>query len=464
MRLTIRSCRIAAVVACGLCLWHSAAEPRQLAGVAEVADRGDALRQVDSLVEQYYALPDKAKEYAESFRKLWRSGVYDSLGDSRMFAAKVTADLREITKDRHFLFRVVEPSDIGENAEGSLHHPVRYYRLRVRENTGFSRLEWLEGNVGLLEIRRFNSFSEAKEMMAAAMAFLANADAIILDIRENPGGSGDYLSSFFLNHPTQLTGSYSRADDYCTEFWTLADPGAERRTEVPLFVLTSKRTFSAAESFAYDMKVRRRATLIGESTGGGAHSVDLFKIGKQFEIYIPTERAVNPVSLGNWEGTGVLPDVAVPAAAALDTAIILAREAGKAFGAMKEAKLRVAVQEMQVHMESAERRYRSREPKAAKAALDSVFSIGQKSGLLTEFFVNVLAYNFMAKEDDQILYAILTKSVELFPRSSSAYETLAYAYFRNGERERALENYGKALALDPENRNAASMIRRLQHQ
>jgi hypothetical protein len=420
------------------------------------------LRQIDSLLERTYVFPDKAKEFAESFHGLWKSGAYDSTVNPKEFAERVTADLRVITGDQHVLFRVVESSAIGERTESALHHPVRYYQLRIKENTGFSKLEWLEGNIGLLDLRRFNSLAEAKKMITAAMTFLSNANAIIIDLRENGGGSGDYLSSYFLSHPTQLTGWYSREDDHLTESWTSGDIGADRLTAVPLFLLTSKRTFSAAESFVYDMKVRKRATLIGEPTKGGAHSVDLFKVGGTFEMYIPTARAINPVTGGNWEGTGVLPDVIVPAAAAFDTALVLAREAGKAFGALKEAQLKRAVDEMQIQMENAERLYRNHQPVAAKASLDSVFSTGRNFGLITEFFVSVLAYNFTAKGVEPILYAILEKNIELFPRSPTAYEALAYACFRNGDNKRAIENYRKVVELDPDNRDAAAMIRRLQ--
>lgn len=464
MKHAFHSCSIVGVALCILWMQYSSVRAQQVTSVTESSQRVGILQQIDSLLERKYVLPDQATEYAASFHGLWRSGVYDSILDPNEFAGRVTADLRDITKDQHVLFRVVVSSDAGEKAESALHHPVRYYRLRVRENTGFAKLEWLDGDIGFLELRRFNAFSEAQEMIIAAMRFLSNASALIVDIRENGGGSGDYLSSYFLRHPTQLTGWYSREDDYLTEFWTLREPGAERQTEVPLFILTSKRTFSAAESFAYDMQVRKRAILVGEPTRGGAHSVDLFKVGSQFEIYIPTARAVNPVTGANWEGTGVLPDIVVPATAALDTAIVLARKAGKAFASLKEANLKLSVQEMERYMEGAESFYRKHQLQAGHAALDSVFSIAKKTGLLTEFFVDVLAYNFTSREDEQILYAILRKKIEHFPRSASAYETLAYAYFKNGDKERAIENYRNVLTLEPGDRNAASMIRRLQRE
>ena len=301
-------------------------------------------------------------------------------------------------------------------------------------------------------------------MVIGAMRFLSNADAVIIDIRENGGGSGDCLSSFFLEPSTQLNSWYSREDDFMTEFWTFEEPGARQLAGVPLFVLTSGRTFSAAESFAYDMKARERATIIGDPTKGGAHSVDLYTIDDQFEIYISTARAINPVTGGNWEGTGVIPDVPVPSGSALDTALVLARKAAAEYAKAKEEKLKSAVEEMQILMDRAEMLFRDNDNDEASAALDSLFRIAGERGLVNEFFIDVLAYNYFSKEDEQILYAILKKKVEHFPTSPTAHATLGYAYFKNDKKESAIASYENVLILDPDNRNAAKMIERLQNE
>jgi tetratricopeptide (TPR) repeat protein len=264
-----------------------------------------------------------------------------------------------------------------------------------------------------------------------------------------------------LPYPTQLTSSYARQNDLLTEFWTIKDIGAEPLLDTPVFILTSDRTFSAAESFAYDMKVRKRATIIGDSTRGGAHSVDLYKIDDQFEIYISTERAINPLTGENWEGVGVIPDILVPSEVALDTAIVLAKKAGQEFARGKEAKLKQAVADMQIHLDNAEKLYRANKQADADAALDSVFQIGATVGLINEFFIDVLAYNYLSAKDDQILYAILNKKIALFPRSVSAYERLASVYYSKGKKELALQYFQKVLELEPDNRNAAKMIERI---
>jgi tetratricopeptide (TPR) repeat protein len=429
-----------------------------------LADRSykeSVLQKLASLLESKYVLSDKAKGFADEFKVKCASGAYESYVEAKEFAEKVTADLIAITRDKHLNFRVIVPSDIGEKAESSLHHPVRYFRLRTQENAGFYKVEWIEPRIGYVDLRRFYSFDQSRDMAIAAMKFLANARAIIIDVRENGGGSGDYLSSYFLPYPTQLSGSFSRQEGLLTEIWTRRDIGMEPRTDVPVFILTGPNTFSAAEYFAYDMKSRKRATIVGEPTKGGAHSVDVFDIDGQFEFYISTARAISPVTGGNWEGTGVIPDVPVLAAAALDAAVVEARKAGEVYGRAEDARLKKSIEEMQIHADNAAKLYRENKNESAEEALDSLFQIAQKAGLISEFFFEVFAYSFQSGQDEQMLFAILKKEVEFFPNSPGAYELSASVYLSKGNKELALQNFKKVLELDPSNRNAAKMIKQL---
>ncbi|MCX6574450.1 MAG: S41 family peptidase, partial [Candidatus Aminicenantes bacterium] len=254
------------------------ADTQKAAGVADKTYRDGVLRKVAEIVETKYVLEDKSKGFADAFRAKCAAGAYDALTDAKIFAETVTADLIAISHDKHLNFRVMIPSDVGEKASGSLHHPVRYFRLRLKENVGFQKLEWIEPGIGYIDLRRFYSFDQAKDMAVAAMTFLSNARAIIIDVRENGGGSGDYLSSYFLPYPTQLSGSFARQTGALTESWTRRDIGVEPRLDVPIFVLTGPNTFSASEAYAYDMQALKRARLVGEPTKGGAHSTDVYGI------------------------------------------------------------------------------------------------------------------------------------------------------------------------------------------
>jgi hypothetical protein len=419
------------------------------------------LQKVDSLLIKKYVLAEKAEAYSDEFKKMIESGQYDSFRDPNEFAKKVTADLVKITDDKHFSFRLIKPSETGEKTEGSLRHPIRYHILGINENMGFTKLEWIEGNIGYLDIRRFYTFADVKDMIIGAIKFLSRANAIIIDLRENGGGSGDYLSSYFLEYPTQLTGWYSREDNFLTEFWTTEDIGVEPLTDVPLFLITSRRTFSASESFAYDMKVRTRAVIVGDSTKGGAHSVDLYNINDQFEIYIPTVRAINPISGTNWEGTGVIPDIIVPKENALDTTIVLARKAGLEYAKGKETRFKLAVKKVQIQIDSAEKLFQEKKSEDAEKALDLFFKIAEDHDLVNEFFIDVLAYNYRSPKDEDILYAILKKKIALYPESPSAYESIAYAYYNNGKKELAITYFESVIQLEPNNRNAKNMIKRI---
>jgi hypothetical protein len=431
------------------------------AGVADKAYRDGVLRRVAEIVETKYVLEDQAKAFADAFRAKCSAGAYDACAEPAAFARKVTADLVAITGDKHLNFRVVVASDAGEKASGTLHHPVRYYRLRLQENAGFQRLEWLEPGVGYLDLRRFYSFDQAKPMVLAAMAFLAEARAVIIDVRENGGGSDDYLSSYFLPYPTQLSGSYARATGRLAERWTRGDTGLAPRVDLPVFILIGPNTFSAAEVFAYDMQSRKRATLIGEPTKGGAHSVDVFPVADEFEFYISTERCVSPVTGGNWEGTGVQPDIRVPAATALEVARGEARKAAEAYGRPKDEFLREALDGLQALADDAARSFREGREAEAAAALDTLAARVRAAGLATEFFWMVFAYNFQAPEDERMYLAVLEKTADMFPDSPYACEVLAAVHEARGRKALALRAYRRVLERDPGNPNAVRKVREL---
>jgi tetratricopeptide (TPR) repeat protein len=457
-----RKAALFGVLYCALFAGHSFVFAQQPGSIVDRAYKNGLLQKIAGLVESKYVLADKAKGYADEFRAKCASGAYDALTEAKEFAEKVTSDLVAITRDKHLNFRVMVSSDVGERVSASLHHPVRYFRMRAKENAGFYKLEWIDQRIGYIDLRRFYSFDQAKDLAVAAMKFLANAQAIIIDVRENGGGSGDYLSSYFLPYPTQLSGSYSRQAGSLTESWTRRDIGMEPRLDVPLFILTGPNTFSASESFAYDMQTRKRATLVGEPTKGGAHSVDVFGIDEKFEFYISTERAVSPVTGGNWEGTGVIPDIRVPAAAALDAAVAEAKKAAEAYGRGKDEGLTKAVEEMQALADSAAKLYREGKNQAADKALDALFKIARREGMISEFFINVFAYNFQSPQDERMCIALLKKSTDFFPESYTACELLASFYESRGNKELALRYFRKVLELDPGNRNALRRIQELQ--
>ena len=197
-------------------------------------------------------------------------------------------------------------------------------------NCGFVKAEQLANNVGYLKFNMFADPEVCGATASAAMNFLANTDALVIDLRDNGGGDPamvTYISSYLFSKRTHLNDLWTRRTNETKEYWTNADVSGKRLADdKPVFVLTSSHTFSGGEEFTNNLKVLKRATIVGETTGGGAHPVAGQRINDHFIIGVPFARAINPITKTNWEGTGVEPDVKVPAADALTTALKLVAE------------------------------------------------------------------------------------------------------------------------------------------
>ena len=179
-------------------------------------------------------------------------------------------------------------------------------------------------------MRGFSDVEYGGETAVAAMNFLSNADAIIIDLRNNGGGSPamiQLISSYlFDSNPVHLNNFYWRPTDSNSQTWTLPHVSGTRSPDTPLYILTSSGTFSAAEEFSYNLKNLERATLIGETTGGGAHPGGSLIATERFMVWVPTGRAINPITNTNWEGSGVIPHIKTSAREALDKAYTIALE------------------------------------------------------------------------------------------------------------------------------------------
>jgi C-terminal processing protease CtpA/Prc len=198
-----------------------------------------------------------------------------------------------------------------------------------RENHGVRRVELLEQNIGLIALTLLPPAVLAAEKMTAAMTLVQDTDALIIDLRENRGGSPDgvtfFASYFFKDGETRLSDVIEGPSGEPRQFWTLDYVPGKRYLDRPVYALTSAATFSGGEAFAYDLKALGRATVIGEQTRGGAHPSSMVSLAEHVELRLPTARSVNPHTDANWEGVGVEPDVPVPASEALDAAIAAAR-------------------------------------------------------------------------------------------------------------------------------------------
>ena len=290
------------------------------------SERSLVIEGVIARLNENYVFPETAKKMETALRARVAKGEYSSITSAKALADKLTADLREVSRDKH-LHMVYDQNGVPERAPEVNPTPEDLAQARPwmeKVNFGFEKAERMRGNVGYIEIMGFVPPALGGETATAAMSFIANTDALIVDLRRNGGGEPAmiaYVMSYLFDEPTHLNDIYERPTNLTQQWWTMPHvPGLKFGGKKPLYVLTSSQTFSGGEEFAYNVKNTKRGTLVGETTGGGAHPVQPYKVSEHFAIGVPFARAINPITKTNWEGTGVTPDVPVAADKALDVA------------------------------------------------------------------------------------------------------------------------------------------------
>jgi retinol-binding protein 3 len=275
-----------------------------------------------------YIFEDVAEKMAEALRAHQGRKAYDGVTDPRDFAETLTRHLQEVSHDKHLRILYAPEGLPQRGGAPTADDRARQLSEDRRRNFGFQRVERLDGNVGYIELLGFSGAREVAEVAVPAMNFLANTDALIFDLRRNGGGSPvtiGILSSYLFDQIVHLNDFYVRETGQREEFFTKPEvEGRRYGTTKPVYILTSNRTFSAAEEFTYNLKNLKRATIVGETTGGGAHPGGVRRITDQFGIWLPTGRAINPITNTNWEGVGIEPDIKAPVTDALRAAHLAA--------------------------------------------------------------------------------------------------------------------------------------------
>jgi hypothetical protein len=317
------------VVAISLTLSINALAQRPLATPERPLDAATRSTVIDELLKQInriYILPDVARKMELAIRARQAKKEYDSITSGSELARVLTDHLRQVRNDDHLYVEYFAAGIPYDSKKPPVAADVQRFREKGRRrNYEYRKVERLDGGIGLLQVDGFYPDEWAQDTIVAAMSFLANSEAIILDLRQNHGGAGStLLCSYFFEGETHLSDQYNREENTTRQYWTYPIVPGKKLADKDLYILTSHETISAPEALAYDMQCLKRAIIVGETTHGGAHPTTIYRITDHFSAAIPFARTIHPgISTGEG-GTGVKPDVAVPANQALLTAHLMA--------------------------------------------------------------------------------------------------------------------------------------------
>jgi len=426
-----------------------------------------AVERIGALLVENYVFEDVAKQCAAHISKKLADGAFDSFENNPQFAEALTKELQSISHDKHMRVMPAPSRPAAGQRSNPILNNLLSQQSMARRNFGVARAEILDGNIGLLDLRNFPPTEASRPTVAAALKVLENVDALIVDLRKNTGGNPDlirYYCSYFFPEKTHLNSLYWRQGNRTEEFWTLASIDGKRRPDLPVFILTSNRTFSGGEEFAYNFKTRKRATLIGETTGGGANPGGGYPVNEAIGIFIPTGRAINPITKTNWEGVGVEPDIATKADDALQTALPLAKEAAEKYSRSQTEKAEKSLEPISKGLEKGESLVRDGKTGEAQGVLFDALETAVRSGVATEESINGLGYNYLNSDKTGMAIVIFAFNAKQFPQSSNVYDSLGEALMKAGRIDESILNYKKAVELDPKNENARNLISKMERE
>ena len=295
-------------------------------------DQEQVIRNTVRIVREYYVIPETGEKIAQHIEKKSESGSYSGILEVSKLCRVLTNDIREVYCDFHVALYQdpEEASRLREQGPNEEEDPEQWYEGREISNFGIKRAEYLEGNIGYLDLRLFAPVSLGRDAAMAAMKFLENSDALIFDLRHCEGGDPWQVQLFesylFEEPPKLLLTLYNRSKDSHQQIHTIPHLPGKRLPDAPVYILTSHSTFSGGEDFSYTLKHHGRAKVVGEITGGGGNTVDHKVVHGDIVIQISTGHPIHPVTKSNWEGTGVEPDIPVSHDEALKVAHIDALE------------------------------------------------------------------------------------------------------------------------------------------
>jgi len=294
----------------------------------DAAHREAIIEKVISELECCYIDASVVPHVERTLKGAFKAGAYDDLTMLAPFLQQLRDDMGSVVSDHHLgvwpiWFAPTPKVEASEDTE-------EWIEEEEKDNFGIGTVEVLDGNIGYLELTRFSQPAFGESEMRSAMSSLHDVSALIIDLRENHGGSSEmvnFVCGHFFDQPIHTISFYTRYTDETRELWTPAAVAGSSLAAVPLFVLMSERSASGAEHLAYALQAVGRAVIVGQRSRGAANPVEERVYPElSLNIALPVSRATHPMTLTSWEGTGVQPDTRVDAALALAMALRMARE------------------------------------------------------------------------------------------------------------------------------------------
>jgi tetratricopeptide (TPR) repeat protein len=423
----------------------------------------ETVNNLAKLLEDKYVFPDVGKECAAHIQAKLKDGSLDDVSDKKELAELLTNELQNISNDKHMRVRVPDGMMMQDESPDLLFDQYKFMKEMGEENYGFRKVEMLDAGIGYIDLRGFAQSPDAFDVAKISMDFIKYSNAVIFDLRQNNGGSPEmikFILSYFFDKPTHLNDLYWREGDRTEEFWTNEKVDGKKMVDVPVFVLTSINTFSGGEEFAYNVQTQKRGIIIGEVTGGGANPGRMFPAGNGIAVFIPTGRAINPITKINWEGVGVKPDIELLADDALDEAIELAQPEAEKHKQKILADAEKNFSEMRNKLDNAEAMFKTDSINANKEVYSALNLLLMKD-LAGEIDFNFLGYQYLGENKYDMAVAIFGFNTEKYPGSSNVWDSIGEAYMNSGNYALAIKHYEKSLELDPGNENAMQMIAKM---
>jgi len=422
----------------------------------------ETIHSLSKLMNDFYVFPKVAKLTSEHLQSQLKEGHFNQFKNDEAFADALTESVQTINKDKHMRIRAKRPYVAPENTpERMIEERIDRINRSREGNSGFNTVKILEGNVGYLDLRGFAGLENGKAIADAYMKLMARTDAVIIDLSKNGGGSPNmvqYLCSYFFDQKLHLNSLYYREDNETREFWTLDDVDGIKMPDVPLFIITSNKTFSGAEEFSYNMQTQKRATLVGQTSGGGANPGGTMRINEDLSVFIPTGKAINPITKANWEGVGVIPEIETTVEETLDKAHELAKEAAEAYRNKVKEEYSILFLDLSSKLEH----YTAE--KSDEEILHGLTAC-KEANLFGEGDINGLGYDYlMQHKKSKIAESIFKVNTILYPNSANVFDSYAESLMANGDLESSLKNYQKAIdiALKNEDRDIEVYKRNLE--